>query len=96
MVHGVKCDLSDACVFVFIGLRAASDQFVSPSVARNLARDIGLENDDGNTVVLIDGPVSELGDLCCENWTTGRRQCIRTGSMHGLMWFDLVVTCHIQ
>jgi len=32
-------------VFVFIGLRAASGQFVSPRVAINLARDIGLGND---------------------------------------------------
>jgi len=69
--------------FVFIGLRAASDQFVSPGIAGNLARDIGLGDDGGNAVLLIDGPVSELGDLCCKNWTTavvsfylaGRRQC---------------------
>jgi len=87
--------------FVFIGLRTASDQFVSPGVAGNLARDIGLGDDGGNAVLLIDGAVSELGDLCCKNWTTvvvrlylaGRRQCIRTRSMHRLMWFDLRVTC---
>jgi len=47
----------------FIGLRAASGQFVSPGVAGNLSRDIGLENDGGNAVLLVDGPVSELGDL---------------------------------
>jgi len=29
-------------VFVFVGLLAASGQFVSPRVAGNLARDIGL------------------------------------------------------
>jgi len=57
-------------VFVFVGLRAASDQFVSPRVAGNSARDIGLGNDGGNAVLLIDGPVSELGDLCYKNWTT--------------------------
>jgi len=56
--------------FVSIGLQAVSDQFVSPGVAGNLARDIGLGNDGGNAVLLIDGPVSELGDLCCKNWTT--------------------------
>jgi len=88
--------------FVFIGLRAASDQFVSPGVAGNLTRDVSLVNDGGNAVLLIDGPVSEVSDLCCKNWTTavvsfylaGRRQCIRTRSMYGLMWFDLGVTCH--
>jgi len=87
--------------FVFIRLRAASDQFVSPGVGGHLARDIGLRNDDGNAVLSLDGPVSQLGDLCCKNWTTavvsfymaGRRQCIRTRSMHGLMWVDLGVTC---
>jgi len=56
--------------FVFIGLRAASDQFFSPRVAGNLARDIGLGNDGGYAVLLIDGPVSEFGDLCYKNWTT--------------------------
>jgi len=88
--------------FVFIGLRAASDQFVSPGVAGKLARDIGLGNDGGNTVLLTDGPVLELGDLCYKNWTTavvsfyfaGRRQCIRTRSMHVMMWVDLGVTCY--
>jgi len=91
--------------FVFIGLRAASDQFVSPGVAghRILVRDIGLGDDGGNAVLLIDRSVSELGDLCCKNWTTvvvsfylaRRRQGIRSRSMHGLMWFDLGVTCHL-
>jgi len=56
--------------FVFIGLRAASDQFVSPRVAGNLARDIGLGNDGGNAVLLIDIPVSALGDLCYKNRST--------------------------
>jgi len=84
--------------FVFLGLRAASGQFVSPRFAGNLA----LETISGNAVLLIDGPVLEFGDLCYKNWTTavvsfylaGRRQCIRTRSMHGLMWVDLGVTCH--
>jgi len=85
--------------FVFIGLQAASDQFVSPGVAGNLARDNGLGDDGGNAVLFLDGP--EIGDLCCKNWTTavvsfylsGRRQCNRTRCRHGLMWFDLGVTC---
>jgi len=76
--------------FVFVGLRAASDQFVSPGIAGNLARDIGLGNDGRNAVLLIDAPVAELGDLCCKNCTTavvsfylaGRRQCIRTQSIN--------------
>jgi len=84
--------------FVFIGLRAASDQFVTPHFAGNVA----LETMGGNFVLLLDGPVSESGDLCYKNWTTavvsfylaGRRQCIRTYSMHVLMWVDLGVTCH--
>jgi len=57
----------------------------------------------GNAVLLIDGPVSELGDPCCKNWTTadmsfhltGRRQCILYAhSMHVLIWVDVGVTCH--
>jgi len=48
--------------FVFIGLRAASDQFASPGVVGNLARDIGLGDDGRSAVLLIDGSVSELGD----------------------------------
>jgi len=45
MVHGVKCDLSGDCDICLIGLRTASDQFVSPLVAGGLAKDIGLGND---------------------------------------------------
>jgi len=63
---------------------------------------LALETMGGNAVLLIDGPFSELGDPCCKKWTTavvslyltGRRQCIRTHSMHVLMWVDLGVTCH--
>jgi len=29
-----------------------------------------LETLGGNAVLLINGPVSELGDPCCKNWTT--------------------------
>jgi len=50
-------------IFVVIGLRAASDQFV----AGGLVKDIGLGNDGGNAVILIDGPVSEFGDLWYKN-----------------------------
>jgi len=57
-------------IFVVIGLRAVSDQFISPLVAGALAKDIGLGNDGGNSVLLIDGPVSEFGDLSYKNWTT--------------------------
>jgi len=42
----------------FVFMRTASDQFVSPGVAGNLAKDIGLGNDGGNAFLLIDGPVS--------------------------------------
>jgi len=52
-------------IFVAIGLRAVSDQFVSPLVAGGLAKDIG-----GNAVLLIDGPVAEFSDLCYTNWKT--------------------------
>jgi len=48
-------------------------------VTGNLAIDIGLGDDGGNTVLLIDGPVSELGDLCCKNWTT---------SVVSFIWLD--------
>jgi len=75
---------------------------LAPRVAGNLARDIGLGNDGGNAVLLLGGPVSKLGDLCYKNWTTavvsfyltGWLQCMRTCSIHMLMWVDLGVTCH--
>jgi len=100
MVHGVKCDLSGACDFCLTGLRAVSDQFVSPLVAGGLAKDIGLGNDGGNAVLLIDGPVSEFGDLYYTNWTTaivsfylaGRCSASVLYSMRVLMWVDLGVT----
>jgi len=41
-------------IFVVIGLRAVSDQFVSPLVAGVLVKDIGLGNDGGNAVLLIE------------------------------------------
>jgi len=102
MVHGVKCDLSGACDFCLIGLQAVSDQFVSPLVAGGLAMDIGLGNDGGNAVLLIDGPVLEFGDLWYKNWTTavvsfylaGRCSASVLYSMHVLMWVDLGVTYH--
>jgi len=83
MISGVIC-LAHVFI-VFLGQCAASDQFVSPRVAGNLT----LEMMGGNDVLLIAGPVSELGDLCYKNWTTavvsfylaGRRQCIRTRSI---------------
>jgi len=64
---------------------------------------LALETMGGNVVLLIDGPVSELGNPCCKQWTTAvvsfylarRRQCIRTHSMHVLMWVNLGVTCHM-
>jgi len=88
-------------IFVVIGLRAVSDQFVSPLVAGGLAKDIGLGNDGGNAVLLIDGPVSEFGDLWYKNWTTAvvsfylaGRLCSASvlDSMHVRMWVDLGVT----
>jgi len=48
------------------------------SSSRRLSREIwqlvdgtfALDTFGGNDVLLIDGPVSELGDSSCKNWTT--------------------------
>jgi len=46
---------------------ASSSRHVSLEIWRGT---LVLETMGGNAVLLIEGPVSELGDLCCKNWTT--------------------------
>jgi len=98
-IHGVSVICLVPVFFVFIGLRAVSDQFVSPHVAGNSARDIGLGNDGGNAVLLIDGPVSDLGDLykldnCCREFLFGWMTTVHPYSLYARV--DLGVTCHYK
>jgi len=102
MVRGVKCDLSGECGLCLhwyasckwpVRLVTCHWKF-----GDSLKGHLYLDTFGGNDILLINGPVSVLGDPCYKNWTTavvsfysfGLLQCLRTHSVYVLVYG---VTC---